>query len=99
MTDAEKLARLFHETYERLAPDFGHEKRQETREFDPESANGRLMLAVCGELLQASETAVLRRFYDDVCREAELKMEKTGRLEGAHYAAMKTVLAEKGVRV
>ena len=51
MTDAEHLARIFHKTYERLAPQFGYETRHETREFDPESANGRLMTAVCGEIL------------------------------------------------
>ncbi|MCB8988100.1 MAG: hypothetical protein H6661_10175 [Ardenticatenaceae bacterium] len=51
MTDAERLARIFHQTYERLAPQFGYETRQETREFDPESPNGRLMTAVCGEIL------------------------------------------------
>lgn len=50
--DGEALARRFHETYERLAPSFGYETRTETREFDPESANGRLMIAVCAELSQ-----------------------------------------------
>ena len=47
----------------------------------------------------AAETAVLKHFYDEVCREAELRMEKTGILEGAHYAALKSVLASKGVKV
>ena len=46
-----ELARKFHETYERLAPKFGYVTRKETREFDPTSPNGRLMIAVCGELL------------------------------------------------
>ena len=45
------------------------------------------------------EASILRRFYQEVCQEAELKMEKTGRLEGSHYAAMKSVLAQKGVMV
>lgn len=48
------LARRFHEVYERLAPSFGYTTRPETREFDPESANGRLMIAVCEELLRDS---------------------------------------------
>ena len=51
MSSAEKMARLFHETYERLAPSFGYETRQETKEFDPESSNGKLMIAVCEEVL------------------------------------------------
>ncbi len=50
-----------------------------------------------GKEVEPEETAVLRRFYDDVCRRAEHNMEKTGKLEGAHYAAMRSVLAERGV--
>ena len=30
-----RLAALFHDTYERLAPSFCHETRTETREFNP----------------------------------------------------------------
>lgn len=43
-------ARLFHDTYERLAPQFGYETRPDTKAFDPESPNGRLMTAVIREL-------------------------------------------------
>jgi hypothetical protein len=46
------LARRFHEAYERLAPQFGYETRVETREFDPASPNGRLMVAVCQEIIR-----------------------------------------------
>lgn len=45
------LATAFHEIYESLAPSFGYETREETREFDPESKNGRLMVATCAEIL------------------------------------------------
>lgn len=48
--DAEQLARKFHETYERLAPHYGYETREETRAFDADSPNGRLMIAVCREI-------------------------------------------------
>jgi len=47
----EYLARRFHEIYERLAPDFGYETRKETREFDKETPNGKLMIAVCREII------------------------------------------------
>lgn len=47
---AETTARRFHEAYERLAPSFGYETRTETREFDPTTPNGRLMIAVCAEV-------------------------------------------------
>lgn len=49
--NAPDLAKLFHDTYERLAPDFGYVTRLETRDFDSESSNGRLMIAVCQEIL------------------------------------------------
>jgi len=49
--NALKLAILFHETYERLASSFGYETRDDTKKFDETSKNGRLMVAVCGEIL------------------------------------------------
>jgi hypothetical protein len=52
----EELARKFHETYERLAPDYGYVTRLDTQAFDTDSANGRLMIAVCKEILYASST-------------------------------------------
>lgn len=45
-------ARRFHDIYERLAPQFGYETRPDTKEFDPESKNGKLMTAVCGEIVR-----------------------------------------------
>lgn len=50
---SEALARRFHEAYERLAPQFGYATRPETREFDPQSPNGKLMIAVCAEVFGA----------------------------------------------
>ena len=53
MPDAESVAKLFHETYERLAPTFGYETREATRvSWDalPER-NKRLMIATTAELL------------------------------------------------
>jgi ribosomal protein L37AE/L43A len=47
------LAIRFHEIYERLAPSFGYETRADTKAFDPTSKNGRLMTAVCGEIINA----------------------------------------------
>jgi hypothetical protein len=50
--DALELAILFHETYERLAPNYGYETRTETRKFDPNTPNGKLMVAVCDEIIK-----------------------------------------------
>lgn len=57
------LATQFHELYESLAPSFGYETRQDTRQFDPESKNGRLMVAVCG--------AMYTRFLAAIAEKAE----------------------------
>jgi hypothetical protein len=51
-SQALRVARAFHEAYERLAPLNGYETRKDTRHFDPNTANGRTMLAVCAELLR-----------------------------------------------
>ena len=51
---AEQLAQLFHETYERLAPQFGYSTRPSsavTWEQVPEK-NPALMIATCTEVLK-----------------------------------------------
>lgn len=55
---SEKLARRFHEVYERLAPKYGYSTREETREFDAESPNGKLMIRVCGEVCGSLQAEV-----------------------------------------
>lgn len=49
--EAELLARKFHDYYEELAPLFGYTTRPETRQFDPNSKNGKLMIEVCACIL------------------------------------------------
>ena len=68
-TAIEKWAREFHEAYERLAPDHGYVTRQDTRTFDPESKNGRLMLAVVGEVLGLVRNAALEEAKTAAVRE------------------------------
>jgi hypothetical protein len=48
---AEQLAEMFHDIYERLAPEFGYTTRTDTRRFDRGSHNGKLMIAVCDQIL------------------------------------------------
>jgi len=45
------LATMFHENYEFLAPTLGYETREDTKVFDPESPNGKLMVQVCGIII------------------------------------------------
>jgi hypothetical protein len=51
---AEELARFFHETYERLAPEYDYETRPDSRTAweDVPEPNKRLMIAVAAEVLR-----------------------------------------------
>jgi len=82
VVDVEKkafeLAILFHNTYEKLAPAFGYETRLDTKVFDKNSANGKLMIAVCKEIYQALEDNNHKKWTDtDVIRIVE-KSRQTG---------------------
>ena len=50
--NAIKMAIAFHEIYERLAPEYGYETKQETRTFDASTPNGQLMIATCREVIK-----------------------------------------------
>lgn len=67
-----ELAKLFHETYERLAPVCGYETRSDTKAFDQYSANGRLMIKVIRTLrtaLAPKQPEGLKRYLEDVMAE------------------------------
>tara|TARA_R110000772_G_C13310282_1_gene440306 strand:+ start:36726 stop:37445 length:720 start_codon:yes stop_codon:yes gene_type:complete len=57
-TSSDALARKFHETYERLAPDFGYETRKESAVAwdDVPEKNKQLMIAVCNEIAPATSS-------------------------------------------
>jgi hypothetical protein len=44
-----ELAKLFHETFTRLAPNYGYERN--FPDFDPDTPNGQTMIAVCDEIM------------------------------------------------
>ena len=71
-TDAVEVAILFHDTYERLAPSFGYKTRDDTKQFDPESKNWRLMVATCGVVAAAIRAQPSR---DDVIEACAVAME------------------------
>ena len=64
------LATKFHEIYERLAPEFGYDTREDTRTFDTTSQNGKLMVAVCTEILAANRIEEAEKLCD-YCDEAD----------------------------
>lgn len=44
--------------------------------------------------LDQARREAIKDFYAKVCERAESKMLKTGKLEGAHFASMKEIIAE-----
>lgn len=51
--NAKELATFFHEHYEALAPTFGYVTKPESRgEFQPDTPNGQLSIAVCERVLE-----------------------------------------------
>ena len=63
---SKELAILFHNTYEILAPKFGYETREDTKNFDENSSNGKLMIAVCEVVLKVMRDELRDEFIEDV---------------------------------
>lgn len=98
VTPGEQLARKFHETYERLAPNFGYETRTETRVFDPTTPNGKLMIAVCTDLAHtarpdARDEGKIERFYEALVQ-ADLKIRSLPGTDQSDVAFIRAALAE-----
>lgn len=70
MVNALEVAKKFHEAYERLAWSFGYVTRTETKEFDPNTPNGRLMIAVCQEVGDQIELSSFKAGFDTAMLEA-----------------------------
>lgn len=62
----EQIAREFHEAYELLAPKYGYETREDTRRFNPDSSNGKLMIAVCQKVLSSYLDKSYLQAFDDI---------------------------------
>jgi len=74
--DPESLARLFHETYERLAPDFGYRTREASAKpwADVPEQNRALMVATCTAVVDAlARAGRLRDATGDETRAEELE--------------------------
>lgn len=64
--EAYRLARQFHEMYEKYAPDFGYRTREETKHFDPASRNGRLMAYVCFHFISETRKEVALKTVEEI---------------------------------
>jgi len=58
--NAIKLAILFHELYEKYAPDYGYETKEGTKIFNASTPNGKLMIRVCREIQNYVKVEALR---------------------------------------
>ena len=46
-----EITKKFHDTYEKLASEYAYETREDTRVFDINSSNGKLMYATVNEII------------------------------------------------
>lgn len=59
--NAIKLAVLFHELYEKFAPEYGYETKDETKVFNASAPNGQLMIRVCREIQKTVRIEYINR--------------------------------------
>lgn len=80
--DPEKLAQLFHELYERLAPAHGYETRRESAKpwSEVPEKNRELMIAVCEEILSRTAPHHLELDVDRLGEVARLVNEVLGKV-------------------
>lgn len=97
ISKAETWARLFHDTYERLASSFGYETRKDTKQFDAASPNGRLMIAVCGEVVTAAlaDQAATAKAEAQLKESVWLEYQRTSEIVIKEQAATITRLTEQ----
>jgi len=72
-----ELAVLFHVIYERKSAEFNYVTRQDTRIFDPESPNGKLMIAVCDEIMREDVFVELAQLRNDNVKLNKLSQTQT----------------------
>jgi hypothetical protein len=87
INDPLELAILFHNTYLRLAPSKGHDARKETRIFDPESPNGKLMVAVCTEILPHITADRIEVLEEALAKNVELTVQDSATILRTQAAA------------
>ncbi len=87
INDPLELAILFHQTYERLAPSKAT-TRTRKRIFDPESPNGKLMVAVCTEILPYITADRIEVLEEALAKNVELTVQDSATILRAQAAAV-----------
>jgi len=67
--EAYRLARKFHNLYEEQAPFFGYITNANSREFYPNSNNGRLMAYVCFNIIESERQKLIKDEQDRILKE------------------------------
>ncbi|MCK5602035.1 hypothetical protein KAR91_09205 [Candidatus Pacearchaeota archaeon] len=94
------IAQAFHDKYEHFAPSFGYVTREETREFDADSPNGRLMMAVCEAVVGPiiSENKRLTDIGERYCKQVTSDGEEIERLEDENKRLADGIILESDER-
>ena len=69
-----EITKKFHDTYEKLANEYTYETREDTKVFDINSNNGKLMYATVNEIVNPilKENQELNKQVEDISEELEL---------------------------
>jgi len=87
MKNAGEYAKLFHSIYEAYAPKYGYTTREDTREFDARTPNGKLMIRVVSFIIDKRD--------QEIISEIEKKIEHSGLFVDSNYKrGYKTALTE-----
>ena len=86
MSEERTLAHQLHDVYESLAPKYGYQTRWDTRMWDPDSVNGRLMTAAVDTVFSGLTTRL--REAEERAERAEAKLEIAKRIIKRHAGAI-----------
>ena len=92
MKNAEELAKTFHEVYEKLAPAYGYETNKETRIFDKNSRNGKLMIATCEGILNMLDSELISEIEKKMEKEAQQKSKQNRVFHQGRYDLLTEII-------
>lgn len=71
-----EITKKFHDTYEKLSKEYNYETKKETRVFDINSSNGKLMYATVNEIISPvlEENQELKKKYENAVADYEKTM-------------------------
>ena len=81
MKNAGEYAKLFHSIYEAYAPKYGYTTREDTREFDARTPNGKLMIRVVSFIIDKRDQEIISEIEKKIVEVNKKEAQNNGTLE------------------